>query len=907
MPNVTAKVRQFVEELRAPSRRRGRQALCQRLAHALEWAGDGARTEPVPTSGLPAKGVKAFLFEEPAAVFFGDSRHAVRDSLDVAALYAYHASIQWGIVADEDGFVIFNSHQVRNEDWFRFPTAKWATRGRSLAMLAAASPSGLAEGSLKRIATDLYEPDRLLTPVDDALVEKLDAWRDEVLRHVKDPSGVDEKLQALFAQLFVLRAVEDRRLAPHLPSLKEAVNEAGEADLSRLMSTFSAARDEIQTELFDGTDLSGIPPFVLGGIIRDLYRPAHLPGDAQYNFAWMDADVLGLAYEKYLSALLVPSGRVPPQLRLWNQPLREVDRVPARKRSGAYYTPAFLVRYLTERGIDRYWEAGDTERLPTVADISCGSGSFLLAAIDSLVRRLRHRDPKRNWGRELVEQKHILGIDVDPRAVTLAKLSLWLRLAEEPDPLPLPRLAQVVVQGDSLSDNVQSKQSSSCDIVLGNPPFIPLGAIHDRERLSDRFRSAQGRFDYSYLFVEAATERLRAGGVVALVVPNRLFRNRDAGIIRGILTAETELLSLVDFGANEVFSGVSSYVGTVIARKARLDAKGAPGKTRFMRVAQLRPYLRSAMLLSADRQQGEISDQYMIAYDTAEPSGRDPWLFISKSARVARVRLEGASENLAALAGIYQGIKTGANDVFVVEVTESTDDVSHVRNGFGDSHMIETSVLRPTVYGSDIQRYDVVAPERYLVYPYRGNSRVSESQMQQGLPRTFRYLASYRDVLAGRRSVVSGSIDWYDIERRRDAAWLDSRKLLIRDLATETSFALDSDGGVYLVGGTAVVPTDPDLLLPLLAYLNSRFANWYLSFMSPAFRADFQKFEPQHLGRIPVPPDVVEGCLRDRLAQLCRQVIQARRVGDAHGELESELAIDGALSDAVGIELSEIR
>lgn len=840
-------------------------------------------------------------------VFFGDSRRPARASLDVAALYAYHASIQWGIVADYDGFVVFNSHRLREGSWFHLPAARWARLGRNVQMLVAATPTGFAEGSLEQIATTLYEPDRLLTPVDDALVERLDAWRDEVLGHVEDPSHVDEKLQALFAQLFVLRAVEDRRLAPGLPSLKQAVSETGEAVLSRLISTFDAARRVIQTELFDASTLSGIPAFILGGIIRDLYKPAHLPGDAQYNFAWMDADVLGLAYEKYLSTLLVPSTRVPPQLKLWEQPLREVHRIPARRMSGVYYTPAPLVRYLTERSVDRWWEAERGARLPRIADISCGSGSFLLAAMDSLVRRLRERNPTRNWARELVERRQIVGIDIDARAVTLAKLSLWLRLAEEPKPLPLPRLAQAVVHGDSLSDAVWSNLPAAYDIILGNPPFMAVGAIQARDRLAARFKTAQGRFDYSYLFVEAAVQRLSPGGVLALVVPNRLFRNRDAGPIRDLLTTETELLSLADFGSNEVFLGVSSYVGTVIARKSKRHPTKLPRETRFIRVAQFRPYLRGAMLVSADRQRGEISDPYMIAYDTPQPSGPTPWLFVSPSAKAARVRLEADSDTLDALAGVYQGIKTGANDVFVVEITESAGDLSRVRNGFGQSHLIETSVLRPVIYGSDIQRYDVVRPERYLVYPYRGNYPVSESQMRAELPRTFRYLASQRDVLAGRNSVASGGIKWYDIVRRRDEAWLDSRKLLIRDLATETSFALDSDGGVYLIGGTAVVPTDPDLLLPLLAYLNSRLANWYLSFMSPAFRADFRKFEPQHLGLIPIPPSVVGGSLRDELAQTCQQLIQAREAGDVQAQLDLELAIDTALSHAVGIDLSEIR
>jgi hypothetical protein len=66
------------------------------------------------------------------------------------------------------------------------------------------------------------------------------------------------------------------------------------------------ASSQIQSELFDQIDFDIFPPFVLAGIIRDLYTPSHLPiSDAEYNFSWIDADVLGRAYEKYLSTLLL--------------------------------------------------------------------------------------------------------------------------------------------------------------------------------------------------------------------------------------------------------------------------------------------------------------------------------------------------------------------------------------------------------------------------------------------------------------------------------------------------------------------------------------------------------------------------------------------------------------------------
>jgi hypothetical protein len=46
--------------------------------------------------------------------------------------------------------------------------------------------------------------------------------------------------------------------------------------------------------------------------------------------------------------------------------------------------------------------------------------------------------------------------------------------------------------------------------------------------------------------------KLRSGSVLAMVVPNRLFRNRNASGVRQMLVNEAHLRTVVDFGTTEV-------------------------------------------------------------------------------------------------------------------------------------------------------------------------------------------------------------------------------------------------------------------------------------------------------------------------------------------------------------------
>jgi|GEM_PF-1623584 len=894
MSVVSNNIKRLAAEF-AGKKRRGPKSSSVRLAEALHWTKKGAWIERFSPIDLKLRVTRAFVGSEPAAVFVAESRHQSADLLAPAALFAYHSTIEWGVVADPAQAIIFNSHWIRNGSWFQLPPIRWRDVRNNLGVFESITPDGLTQGTIDEIALKQYKPENQLLPVDDALVDRLDHWRDEAMRHVIDTADLDRNLQTLFAQLFILRAIEDRKLLPELKSLCNAVN-GPEVDYAFLRGLFAEAQTKIQSELFDElVNIDQLPAFVLAGIISDLYRPEDLPGtNCRYNFAWIEADVLGRAYEKYLSTLLIPTGRPStPQLRLWDQPVREVERkTTARKASGVYYTPSFLVRHLTEKCLDEYFSQVDglPQKLPKIADISCGSGSFLTVAVDALIRRLRQIDSDRNWGRELISRNCIVGIDIDARAVTFARLQLWLRLAEEPKPLPLPRLERTIVHGDSLVPDTWKTLPKECQIILGNPPFIATGDFQSRAELVSRFKTAQGRFDYSYVFVEQAISKLAKSGVLGLVIPNRLFKNKDATALRQLLTDQMELLSITDFGSNEVFSGTSSYIGTFIARKStKSSLEKSP--VRFMGVHDLPSRFVGAMLSDASLTRSEVRNRYLIAYDAPHPVGSYEWLMLSTSARNIRLRLTDQGKPLPEVAGIYQGIRTGGNDIFIVDVeSHAAGPIVNIRNGLGDVHVVERDLLRDVIYGSNIQRYDLVKPQKFLLYPYRGGRLIPEADLRTEFPQALRYFETYRSLLLARTSVVNKGKFWYELATQRNEAWLNKKKLIIRDLAVETSFAYDDTGSTFLVGGTAVVPEDESLLLPLLAYLNSSLSNWFLNQITPSFRADFQKFEPKHLESIPVLTEIVEDVgVAGKLTEMALTAIRARADQQGRSPVENEI------------------
>ena len=892
------RIADLLKAIRPKVRSRRRDAA---LARALLWEPEQLESRDIQLPVLES--ITRVNVGGQGAVVFAFSREAASsDLVKLVALYAYHASIEWGLVANEKELTIFNSHWVRRGSWFELPPIRWDGIDGALDIFDALTPEGLTYGQIERVAARFPEPDKLLLPVDDELVSRLDYWRSEIARYSRDLRRADELIHKLFAQLFVLRAVEDRKLTKELDPLLSCCNGSDSSvDRSQLTAIFAFARRNLQSDLFKEDIADEIPAPVLAGIITDLYFPRHLPVEnARYNFGWIDADVLGRAYEKYLSEVLQPASRAP-QLELLQdqQPVRDVERFRNRRGTGIYYTPQFLVSYLVKECIDRHLSEPGA-RTPRIVDTSCGSGSFLAASVGYLIQRSRASDPNRNSGRDLVSKKLICGIDSDARAVLLARLCLWLRLAEEPHPLPLPTLDDVIIEGDSLVPTTWDTLPSAFDIVVGNPPFVPTGSIASRDQLQSQFETARGRFDYAYLFIELGVKKLKANGHLGMVVPNRLFRNRDAGPARQFLTDNTALELVADFGSNEVFRGVSAYIGTIVTAKRKVDR--SEESVRYTRVLRISPRLMNLVLAAAA--QREMTNEIVESFDTQHPEGAAPWIFLSPSARSARLRLEDRSIALSELAEVFQGIKAGANDLYIVRVeSDSTGRVVSVRNGLGDVHIVESDLLHPVVYGAQVETYKRVAATSYIIYPYSNGVVIEEDELLSNYPLTYKYLSRYRSLLESRTSVKASGRKWYELVRHRDQATLEQPKLLMRDLATTTAFALDEVGSTFLVGGTAVVPNDSTTLKSLLGYLNSILINWYLAPMTPSFRAEFQKFEPQHLSNIPVLTEVVE---KTDIQQELSMLVDAAIVGQESGKLgdyeEARRLIDRLVCSIVGID-----
>ncbi len=204
------------------------------------------------------------------------------------------------------------------------------------------------------------------------------------------------------------------------------------------------------------------PDEALGLIFGELltrYRFTAREESAGWSEAAIDPEMLGKAFESLMASR-------------------------ARRSSGAFYTPHALVAAITHTALMEVLPHGSLtpgllegalrgeplegaaaralrERVHALrlVDPACGSGAFLVHALEQLAALAgRAGDPRPvAMVRREVLTRSIFGVDVNPMAVWLCELRLWLSIvieSEEADPLaviPLPNLDRHIRVGDALA------------------------------------------------------------------------------------------------------------------------------------------------------------------------------------------------------------------------------------------------------------------------------------------------------------------------------------------------------------------------------------------------------------------------------------------------------------------------
>ncbi|MEA2552568.1 MAG: hypothetical protein QOJ65_744, partial [Fimbriimonadaceae bacterium] len=221
-----------------------------------------------------------------------------------------------------------------------------------------------------------------------------------------------------------------------------------------------------------------------------------------------------------------------------------ISQKAGRRGNGIYYTPAELVEPLVRFALPK-------RRQCLICDPACGSGAFLLAALQRLSGA---------GSTEEVVSACLFGSDTDPTAVELCRWTLYLTAGHFPPEDHIRCANSLLLDWSDLFPGPMS--AGGFDAVIGNPPFggvvdgrVPVEVRAVRESM---FSELGGTSDLSYYFLARALKSVNRHGRVAMVLPRTFLSAPSAEAVRN---APGFRLSMVTpLARHDSFQGASVHV-----------------------------------------------------------------------------------------------------------------------------------------------------------------------------------------------------------------------------------------------------------------------------------------------------------------------------------------------------------
>ena len=343
-----------------------------------------------------------------------------------------------------------------------------------------------------RLLFILYAEDRDLLPVRDA------AYDDYSLRRVRDDIGKRKEQGDVFSNT----------AARYWSAIRDLCRIIDEGDASIGLPPYNGGLfDQGRTPLLSNIRLSDQ---VIADVIYALSFDTSLESQRYINYRNLSVEQLGSIYERLLERELVQkAGGIDVRLNIF-----------ARKGSGSYYTPDELVSLIIKETIGPLVEGRSAEQILDlkICDPAMGSGHFLTSLVDYLSDRVieamaavdssplaariaamretimanaekggwridAERLDDRHIVRRMVLKRCVYGVDKNPMAVELAKVSLWLHTFTAGAPLSF--LDHHLRCGDSLFGGWVNKTMDAAD------PLFLRGPISEAARTAEAMQSIE--------------------------------------------------------------------------------------------------------------------------------------------------------------------------------------------------------------------------------------------------------------------------------------------------------------------------------------------------------------------------------------------------------------------------------
>ncbi len=267
-----------------------------------------------------------------------------------------------------------------------------------------------------------------------------------------------------------------------------------------------------------------------------------------------------------------------------------------------------------------------------ICDTSCGTGGFLVMAMNHVIERLKtevEKDfgkPEGEWSdhekslfRDRIKQiaaSNFYGFDINPDLVKATKMNMVMNNDGSgniyrnnsllpPHEWPLDLKKQLADALNIEADSIKNADTIEFfDVIVTNPPFvskIPIKDSHileqfdigylwrtkrDKNGITSWTRSSdfQSSAPPEQLFIERCLQFLKPGGRLAIVLPDSILGNPGLGYIRQWLIEKTKIIASVDLHVDTFQPRNGTQTSVLIVQKKTQEETAAEQRSGEIRL-----------------------------------------------------------------------------------------------------------------------------------------------------------------------------------------------------------------------------------------------------------------------------------------------------------------------------------
>ncbi len=669
---------------------------------------------------------------------------------------------------------------------------------------------------------------------------------------------------------------------------------------------------------------------VFKSLLELLYYPS------PYRFDVIPTKLLSDIYEIFLAKKLIIKDGI----------VQETLKLEYIKSKGAVSTPQYLVEDLLKRTIlsKTLIENGIAEVFNTkILDFACGSGIFLVEIFDYIEQQLitcyiENPNPQYNHlffqqeetialtieGKRQIINNCIYGIDIDPEAYEVAKMSLSLKVIDNLSFVEnyqslgvfgskiLNSIGENIKCGNTLigfdiiekypyieKDESQLLRTNpfdwnssegfevifqtkgGFDFIVGNPPYVEVKNYNELYPIMYRYIKEQyettknGKIDLSIPFIEKGISLLNPQGKMGLIVQSRWFKTDYAKKIRQYITSNNLLSQVINFESNAIFKGRITYIASLILSKEPKE------EIVFKKISQEREKLPSTL---RELPPYELEKSYFETIPS-EAFNQNSWNFEDSKLLVIKAKLLKKFGTFGEFATVRVGIQVLWDKAYHIKVKSISEDGTLTGDtGLEKDITIEIDACRPLILNRQFYPFCEDKTDTYVIFPYeiiKGKSNpILFEEFSETYPLAREYLTKHKETIQNNVETFEGN-EWHLFTRANNHQRIEP-KAMIPMTANDTFANVTFNPLNYCDNANMFFIDIQDKsqtnLYAIAGLINSTLFSVLARSIALAQQNGYFKFNKQFIEPIPFPKEIFETnpTLVSQIAELC-QTIQSKQ------------------------------